>query len=517
MGTVASPGGSRVALAFRATSFAVLLMGAASVVTAAGLHPLGAVVALTSPLLAFMRTSRLRVPTLVWNLVGLAAIALSVAAWRLWYVHPISVLAHLTVFFQVYRVLARQGLRGWQLCYLIAFSQLALASILTIDFSFLLICVVFCFTTAWALLLLRVRMAYEQTAAQQGASQGSATPPDADRLLTAPYLGYVTVMNLVLVAGATVLFLLMPRLHFGLANRYATAVHVSGFSEEVRLGEVGSILQRNDPVMRVGLRARDGRPLNTPLYYHGLALDRFDGHRWKLSDATVVHLINRAYGERDRPMPAGADITQEYSLEPLNSRVIFHVRHPAELLVPLPRIEGASTEGFYFPPDRERPDYRVHSSTQRPTSAEFRAATGDIPPDIAARYLQLPALSERTLELARSWMSAGETPYDGALIVQQHLQQDFTYSLDQPSSGADDPVDHFLFDSQEGHCEFFATAMALMVRSQGTPARVVNGFYGGEYNPAGEYMIVRQRHAHSWVEVYFPGLGWQTFDPTPVG
>ena len=496
-----------------AASVAVIALGAAALMITGQLHPLAAAVALPSTLLVLVDPRRLRVSSLVWNLLGLAALVVSVVAWRVGDAHPVSVLAHLTVFFQVYRLLARRGDSGLDVCYLIAFAQLSLASILTIHFSFLAVCAAFAVALAWALLLSRVKQAYAAAA-----EAGSAAPFDPGRLITVPFLAYSTALTAALLVGAVAVFLLMPRLQIGLANRYSATVQVGGFSEEVRLGDVGLIQRRAEPVMRVEVRDALGEPLNAPMYYHGLALDRFDGQRWKLGNAVPVPLINRRFPERnERPPPGTANITQRYTLEPINSRVIFYVREPVELRVPLHRLEAASTEGYFFPVDAGRPEYVVHSRAVRPTAAEFRAAVGEYPDDVVPRYLQTPELSDRMRDLARQWVSMGETPYDGVLVVQQRLREDFVYSLDQPSAGTPDPVDHFLFESQEGHCEFFATAMALLLRSQGIPTRVVNGFHGGDYNRIGEYFIVRQRHAHSWVEAYFPGLGWRMFDPTPVG
>ena len=498
----------RLRLASALASWMVLLLGTMSLSVTGQLHPVATVLALAGTLLAYLEPGRLRISTAVWNLVGLAALTLALAAWRVGGAHPLTVLAHLTVFFQLYRLLARRTVSGMQICYLIAFSQLALASILTIHFVFLVVCIGFAVSVTWALLLLRLRMALAE--AEQ------AAPVAVPRFVGLTYVAYVTSMTAALLMGAVLVFLVMPRLQIGLANRYSSTVHVSGFSEEVRLGDVGSILRRNEPVMRVEVRDRAGEPLDAPRYYHGLALDRFDGRRWKLASAAPVRLVNSRFPLDERPMPAQAQISQRFALEPMNSRVIFFVSTPVELLVPLTHIEAATTEGFFFPLDSGRPEYRVYSDVARPTPEQFRAATGDYPSDIAPHYLQLPSTSERVRQLASTWVGKGGTPYDGVLVMQQRLREDFVYSLDQPSGGADDPVDHFLFESREGHCEFYATAMAVLLRSAGVPARVVNGFHGGDYNPAGDYFIVRQRHAHSWVEVYFPGLGWQLFDPTPT-
>jgi hypothetical protein len=106
--------------------------------------------------------------------------------------------------------------------------------------------------------------------------------------------------------------------------------------------------------------------------------------------------------------------------------------------------------------------------------------------------------------------------YDEAKAIEGHLQQDYGYSL-QMRAGGPDPLSDFLFNVKTGHCEYFSTAMAVMLRTRGIAARVVNGFLPGEYNDAADAYTVRQSDAHSWVEVYFPeSQSWVTFDPTPA-
>ncbi|MDP7112973.1 MAG: DUF3488 and transglutaminase-like domain-containing protein, partial [Myxococcota bacterium] len=443
-------------------------------------------------LLVLVDTRRLRVPNAVWNLLGAAALLGAVYAYLGLRLHLLAVLAHLTVFLQVYRLLVSESTRAYLINILLAFSQLLLAAILTIRLGFLLVFVAFAIVSVWALLLLQIRDAGLRQRA--GGPVPRSNGPDA--LLRPLYLAYVTSMTLGLLLGTAAIFLVMPRLQIGLAEGFATPVQVSGFSEEVRLGDVGLIQRNDEPVMRVSVTDPEGSPVTLPLYYHGLALDTFDGQRWRLSDATTVSLVNQEYGRLgDIPAPAGTTQSQHYVLEPMNSRVVFFVRTPLSLLVPLHRLDSASTEGYFFPRRADRPEYTVHSQIVRPTADEFRAASGPPPDHVAERYLQLPPLSDRVAELAADWVSRGDTPYDAALVAQEQLSGGFTYSLDQPSAGKADPIDHFLFESQEGHCEFFATAMAVLLRSQGIPTRMVNGFHGGDYNPAGEYFIVRQRHA----------------------
>src|SRR5690606_23682556 len=118
-------------------------------------------------------------------------------------------------------------------------------------------------------------------------------------------------------------------------------------------------------------------------------------------------------------------------------------------------------------------------------------------------------------ELAAEFTRGTSNRYDAAAAIERHLQNDFGYTLEQ-KAGGDDPLADFLFTVREGHREYFATAMAIMLRTQGIATRVVNGFSQGEYNDAADVWVVRQLNAHSWVEVYFPATNtWETFDPTP--
>jgi hypothetical protein len=112
------------------------------------------------------------------------------------------------------------------------------------------------------------------------------------------------------------------------------------------------------------------------------------------------------------------------------------------------------------------------------------------------------------------WIDNAETPFEKAMAIEQRFKSDFLYTLSPPSRG--NFIEDFLFNTQEGHCEYFASSMALLMRSIDIPARVVNGFYSVEWNEIGQNFTVRQRDAHSWVEVYLSDeYGWMTFDPTP--
>jgi hypothetical protein len=137
-------------------------------------------------------------------------------------------------------------------------------------------------------------------------------------------------------------------------------------------------------------------------------------------------------------------------------------------------------------------------------------------PPFARLFMALPAgLDARIPALGRR-LAAGRNPYDVARAIEEYLGSECAYSLDSgimPTSA--DPLAEFLFDVKKGHCEFFASAMAALLRSAGIPSRIVIGFQRGEWNDLGEFYTVRQRDAHAWVEAYFPEVGWLEFDPSP--
>jgi protein-glutamine gamma-glutamyltransferase len=173
--------------------------------------------------------------------------------------------------------------------------------------------------------------------------------------------------------------------------------------------------------------------------------------------------------------------------------------------------------GTIFNPFRNFASVRYEGFSLLPSVIpdKLRAASTDYPEQIAAVYLQLPALDPRIPALAREITARGRNPFDKAILIESYLRSRFSYTLNLTGKPGDDPLPHFLFETRAGHCEYFASAMTVMLRTLGIPSREVNGFLPGEYNDlAGDY-IVRASDAHSWVEVYFPASGWLTFDPTP--
>jgi protein-glutamine gamma-glutamyltransferase len=177
-------------------------------------------------------------------------------------------------------------------------------------------------------------------------------------------------------------------------------------------------------------------------------------------------------------------------------------------------------EGSLFNPFHNYAAVRYNAISRFPANgpAKLRATGNDYPEKIRRAYLQLPkSIDPRIAELAKQVTARGKNAFDKAFLIQGFLSGNrFTYTLDVSGDSGADPLARFLFTTRAGHCEYFASAMAIMLRTLGIPSREVNGFLPGEYNDmAGDY-IVRGSDAHSWVEVYFPEAGWVTFDPTPA-
>jgi transglutaminase-like putative cysteine protease len=305
--------------------------------------------------------------------------------------------------------------------------------------------------------------------------------------------------------------------------------NLTGFSDRIELGSISGIKKSHATVMRVragGPGAAGARPA-LPLRMRGIALDRYDGRVWSVSDPRrswlrpdaegVYHLAAEGApeaGPRDR-RASRRRLTLEVLLEPLEARVLF--TPPDTLNVALTRFHGVAVDAggsvFVGGASSRRLPYRTVSSLGRGARASL---PGDEPPEGAAKYLQLPPLDPRIPALARDLTAGVAGAAERARAVERHLRETYAYSLDVNDAEVASPLTHFLVERRPGHCEYFAASMAVLLRVSGIPARVVNGFYGGEHSELSGQTIVRQSDAHSWVEAWLPGAGWTTFDPTPA-
>ncbi len=266
-------------------------------------------------------------------------------------------------------------------------------------------------------------------------------------------------------------------------------------------------------------------------YWRAVAFDFYDGRAWKNTTKERVkfnadELIPAAdWGERET-------ITQTVTLMMPTGNVIFsppdlrQVDTPLNALVrplpapPLPNATGeeSALEVTYALSSRKLEafdSYTVVSNYVSPTERDLRNASEEYPPQILERYLQLPDdFSPQVAQTAQEVVAGKMTVYDKAKAVETFLRG-YTYNDAIPTPPRDvDPIEWFLYDIKQGYCDYYATAMAIMLRSLGIPARTASGYAEGTYSEEDGVFYITERDAHTWVEVYFPGVGWVEFEPT---
>ncbi|HEX9296301.1 MAG TPA: transglutaminase domain-containing protein, partial [Polyangiaceae bacterium] len=257
------------------------------------------------------------------------------------------------------------------------------------------------------------------------------------------------------------------------------------------------------------------------MHLRGAAFDTYDGRSWSRSP------IQQELPTRDggilwlrRAPDASRDRVWHVDLEPIDPPVLFAPLSAVALQVrqrgdPVlnPRLEIRSEpEGAfrYTGSDERGVRYDIYIGSEPEVAAEPLSRADE------ERYTSLPRnISDRVRKFAQHIVNETSTPFEKAHAIESFLRRNFTYDLDSPAGRSQDPLDDFLFSSKKGHCEFYSTAMVVLLRELKVPARNVTGFIGGSYNRFGRYYAVRQGDAHSWVEAYLPERGWQTFDPTP--
>jgi len=524
---------------FKASSYAMIAVAMLALMLAGGLH-----LALATVFAAVM--------VVAWNLegtkwqlserLGLAIVLLSIPLFLFDWKYQraigeapgrlgVNALAHLIVFLSAVKLLQVKSDRDWAFLYLISFFGLLLAAGLSFSPVFLGT------LTLYLLCALSTVIAFEIRKAQRGVKSVETrllVPPDSrvfrklvsprgKRDIEASRLPLVAFsMLLLILVLALPLFLVAPRAGSAVISRGGGALtNFIGFSESVRLGEIGDLKRNNQVVMRVRIEDPDSAP-GPGLKWRGLALDEFTGHAWKKSAEarrTQQKLIERGFFRLGTTDALKGLTTQTVFLEPLNSTVLFAA--PRALAIqgdfPFVRVdsEGSIQSRAH---DLDRMMYTVISDTTEPDLETLRR---DMRPYSASdeRYKDYPqTLDRRVADYARATIlnARARNRYDAAKAIETELRDNYGYSLQMRASGAD-PLSDFLFNIRAGHCEYFSTAMAVTLRTQGVATRVVNGFLPGEYNEAAGAYTVRQSDAHSWVEVYFPETNsWVTFDPTPA-
>jgi len=473
-------------------------------------------------------------PTAVLTLLGLIARALAVAGWVVieppprvvaalaifyigffpldyYYVSGtfLSATVHMVFFLAVLKLLTAKTPRDFGYLKAIAGLELIAAAILSEDPSFLAYLAVFVLFAIATFASDEVRRA---AGAHVMVSRGGLKAfPRRLGVVSACLFGGILFMT-------ACLFFVLPRTARAAFERFAPVRYrLTGFSNTVTLGEIGRIKQSSAAVMHI--RSYQGEGF-LPVRWRGAALAEFDGKRWfnppgqervvQVNDGQVV--VRSATEGAGR----GPDLIYQVHLEPLIADTLFFAGTVETIKIDVRYLRYSRGGGFHVAPRFGNRGLNYSAYGFLPNEWAPGRYSAQLPLGTLRELLSLPPTDPRIPELARQMTVGAETPAQKARAIEGHLRRDYGYTLELLSKPVDDPLAYFLFERKKGHCEYFASSMAVMLRTLGIPSRVVTGFQSGVYNPMTGWQVVRASDAHSWVEAWIEGRGWTTFDPTPI-
>lgn len=445
---------------------------------------------------------------------------------------------HLVLFAAIVKLFSAERPRDYLYLCILAFLEVLAATTLTVAAGFLV------FFAIFLLLLVATFVAYEMYRGEQAsAGRRRVDHHFSTRRVRRGLAGISLGMALAIgVLGAS-LFFLLPRLSFQYWNPLLARTGITGFSNDVHLGEVQDLQRSNQVVMHIRLLGPEAR---TPallararrILWRGRALNQFNGDRWL--DTMRPTVANTSFGRLTLPPLLYPDKPMELlqyrvMMEPLGAGVLFLAPGLRVLMTPLPDLVvdagltvtpmamsslGTGTGGLV---------YTAVSDLGEPPASLLRHAGRQYPYNFQQRYLQLPyGLDPRIARLAHGIVAhAPADAWDRMQALKGYLRSHYRYTI-QGLPGGRDPLANFLFRRRAGDCEYFASALAILGRTLGIPTRVVNGFVTGPYNQFSHEFLIRGRDAHAWVEAYFPppvgsayaaagGPGmWIPLDATPA-
>ncbi len=490
----------------------------------------------------------------VWMVLGLCAFIFFPL--EMLYTRRLLVPAvHIAMFAQVYLLFNPKSMRTYRQIFIVSFGQVLASTNLTSDMAFAVILAAYCITAVYGIMLVQLL---------RGLRDSDAGPvPDAK---APPQLFALSVVLSALLLPLTLgFFYSAPRMQYAfvaggrsdeILRQMKSAGARTGFGRTVELGSFGRIQQDQTLALRVELPDDEG-PLPGVRRWRGGALNIYDGTTWSSSRDYFAYYSGARWRTSNRNsgmvFSRGDDIfimneqfaqygsALELDSDPRLQKQIFYIEVPySEAIFAASRLMAVQGS-FKFGIDQDfnrsftirnreaMPDfisYTAYSEISEPDEAVLREdsfdafrelledqGSGDY---VRTHYLQVPpGLDPQIRRLSLEVTKDAATPYDKVEAIRDFLETQFTYSLDLGTEVVEDPLSQFLFVSRRGHCEYFATAMALMTRMIGVPARIVRGFQRGEWNGGGRFYEVRQRDAHAWMEAYFPCCGWVEFDPSP--
>ncbi|MCK5798725.1 MAG: DUF3488 domain-containing protein, partial [Deltaproteobacteria bacterium] len=542
------------ALTHKITSYLMVLAAVASLLLSPELSPLATILALVGVGASFFaeppRYPQRRL-AIAWNIVTLLFFFVLIARVLVADVSPIRAGSHFLLLVLVNKLFNRRQSKDYRQIYVLSFLMLVAATTLNTSLTYAVCFIAYIFFAIWALILFHLRREMEDNDLikhSEANTPGKKVKIDrilaSRRIVGGAFFASTSLIALLVILGAAAIFTFFPRVGLGiLSGPRRHALTMAGFSEHVRLGQHGTIRDNPQVVMRVRF-GPPGAPRKTPpplsLLWRGAVYDHYTQGAWAHSPAVSgrprpvtphdgLFVMNYAPGVDEHASAADLRRTllrQEIYLEPLNARVIFGADRPVALEIPRRKL----TSRLIFTPARgplgELRAYRSHtagvlyvaySQVRRPRAKLLRQASPKARPLLGSVFLQIPdEMPQRVRALAQRITAGKRLTYDKVIAVQRYLQTRYRYSLDLVHIPGREPIDEFLFETRRGHCEYFASAMAILLRAVEIPTRHVNGFAGGEWNDYGSYLAVREGDAHAWTEVFFANVGWIAFDPTPA-
>jgi transglutaminase-like putative cysteine protease len=415
---------------------------------------------------------------------------------------------HLVFFLSVLRILTAKTQRDYLYVQLLALLEILGACVLTAQLNFLVFLVAFVLFGLVTLASGEIRRAaIEPVVVAVAGSRG----------LAARLLGFTAFISaIIFVVGAGLFFLLPRTARAAFQHLTPTRYHLPGFSNEVTLGQIGEIKLSSEPLLYIKMLG-DYKPKD--LKWRGSALQSFDGRRWYNArfkndetikvDSRLVSLVRR------RPVNTKR-FHYDVRVKELGSDVIFFAGKPEFLSIDTPQIIRSSTGG-YRAPMRPPGGFRYVGYSYVDTIVYDRSLAETLSAEDRAEYLRLSGpVDPRMPRLAAELAFGARSLEEEARAIEYQLQRRYSYTLRMPDREPADPVAHFLFERKKGHCEYFASAMAVLLRLRGIPSRVVTGFQGSDEDPINGWTVIRASDAHSWVEAFLPDHGWMVFDPTPA-
>lgn len=517
---------------FKLISYAVVFCGFLSLFVSGGVGVI-ATVSFVSILISawFLESSCWQISERIGTILIFAVVPLFYIDWKYQFIGfgtnevvVAATLAKVILVLAAIKLLQKKSDKDWVFLYLISFFEVLLAAGLSISPLYLFSFVLYLLTAICAVVTFEIRKTSHIV--QRNLNAGQETPEnrtqnvfDKASIFRLPRAS-VSIL-LLLITVAVPMFFALPRVGgAGLGNSASALSGFTGFSDSVKLGQIGQLKQNDRVVMRVRVENKNVERSFGSLHWRGVALDNFDNSTWSKSKDVTSKSYSKGNGDfiQINEFPADKnDVTiQTVYLEPIDSSVLFALARPVAVQGNFTNLVQDSEGALNFPRTNfERATYKVYSDQSLPSANELKLDKENYTAEHSG-YLELPEnLDERISRLAKQLTGDAKNRFDKAKTIESHLQNDYGYTLEL-KAGGEQPLADFLFNVREGHCEYFATAMAVMLRTQGIATRIVNGFQEGEYNETADVYVVRQKNAHSWVEVYFPETNsWIPFDPTP--